>query len=340
MATRADVARLAGVSGSTVTYALTGKRSISEETKKRVLKAVRELDYHPNFAAGLLAGGKSKSLAMLFPTGEAGISPSALDYFTGAANGARECGYHLLLWPSEETEMQEIQGFVNSGLVAGVLLMEITLNDERVETLFGAGIPITLIGRTADNRNLNYVDRDFVKVANIAVEYLHSLGHRHVAFINTARSRGVANLGNDIRFHEAITTRAQEMNMTAVELLAENKASAGREALLMLCEIYPEVTAVMGLNDLSTFGFMSAAAEFEVKIPEHLSLMSLSSSPSQTTMSWPPLTTINSPSHRMGRDAARILIDQLNNPKHEVQQHLWVGDLEVRGTTAVARSSK
>ena len=71
MATRADVAKMAGVSESTVSYALNGKRSISQETRDRVLEAVKKLDYKPHFAAGLLAGAKSKSIALSF--GDVGI---------------------------------------------------------------------------------------------------------------------------------------------------------------------------------------------------------------------------------------------------------------------------
>ncbi len=67
MATREEVARRAGVSPSTVTYALTGKRSIKPETRERILQVVAEMNYVPHFAAGALAGGRSKTLAMLFP---------------------------------------------------------------------------------------------------------------------------------------------------------------------------------------------------------------------------------------------------------------------------------
>ena len=111
MATRAEVAKLAGVSASTVSYALNGDRSIKEETRKRVLKAVAQLNYRPNFAAGALAGGKSKTLALLSPSGEFGIALIALEYINGASAAARDRGYHLVIWPSQESELAEIQTF-------------------------------------------------------------------------------------------------------------------------------------------------------------------------------------------------------------------------------------
>ena len=125
MATRAEVAKLAGVSASTVSYALSGDRSIKEETRKKVLKAVAQLNYRPNFAAGALAGGKSKTLALLSPSGEFGIALITLEYINGAAEAARHRGYHLVIWPSQKSEMEEIKSFAESGLISGVILMEI-----------------------------------------------------------------------------------------------------------------------------------------------------------------------------------------------------------------------
>ena len=108
MATREEVAKRAGVSPSTVTYALTGKRSIKQETRERILQVVAELNYVPHFAAGALAGGRSKTLAMLFPGSAAGISPVALQYITGAVNAASERGYALILWPGDNADMNQI----------------------------------------------------------------------------------------------------------------------------------------------------------------------------------------------------------------------------------------
>ena len=148
MVTRAEVARKAGVSASTVTYALTGERSIKPETRSKILKIVEELNYVPHFAAGALAGGKSKTLAMLFPGTATGISPVALQYITGAVNAASDRGYALILWPSENIDIKQIITLAKSGLLGAVVLMEIAVKDERVERLLEAQVPFTMIGTT------------------------------------------------------------------------------------------------------------------------------------------------------------------------------------------------
>jgi DNA-binding LacI/PurR family transcriptional regulator len=97
MAKRADVAKMAGVSESTVSYALTGARPISEETKARIFKAIEQLDYKPNAMAQALRSGSSKMIAMLFGDQERGISDGDLEYVVAAANETRKLSYHLIL---------------------------------------------------------------------------------------------------------------------------------------------------------------------------------------------------------------------------------------------------
>jgi transcriptional regulator with XRE-family HTH domain len=146
MPTRKDVAERAGVSEATVSYALSGKRTISQATRERVFEAMRELDYRPNLMAQALAGGSSSIIALLFPSQERGISNADLEYVLGAASAARELGYHLLLWPTEDRDVSDVASLYQAGLIGGVLLMEVRMKDERLRTLGKAGVPVGLIG--------------------------------------------------------------------------------------------------------------------------------------------------------------------------------------------------
>lgn len=334
MATRAEVAKLAGVSASTVSYALSGDRSIKEETRKRVLKAVAQLDYRPNFAAGALAGGKSKTLALLSPSGEFGIALIALEYINGASAAARERGYHLVIWPSQESEMSEIQTFAESGMISGVILMEIKFKDDRVDYLRKAKVPFTMIGRTEKPEKLTYVDRDFEGATEVGMKYLASLGHKKIAFLTTDRSVGV-----DTRFSNALIESAKKWKMSARKLQVVNEASSGRDAFIELQKKYPDVTAVVSLNDIATLGFISGANEYGVSIPKDLSIIALDTPQNHIEMSWPPLTTVNLPALEMGAAASNILIDQIEGIQKVKKQKLLTGDLAIRGTTAKARKS-
>jgi DNA-binding LacI/PurR family transcriptional regulator len=90
---RADVAKAAGVAESTISYALSGSRPISEATKKRIYKAMKDLDYKPNAVAAALRSGTSKMLALVFGVSDHGISQGDMTYVLGAADAARNLGY-------------------------------------------------------------------------------------------------------------------------------------------------------------------------------------------------------------------------------------------------------
>jgi DNA-binding LacI/PurR family transcriptional regulator len=334
MATRAEVAKLAGVSASTVSYALNGNRSIKEETRIRVLKAVAQLNYRPNFAAGALAGGKSKTLALLSPSGEFGIALISLEYINGAAAAARARGYHLVIWPSQESEIIEIRTFAESGMISGVILMEIKFKDDRVNFLKKSKVPFVMIGRTEKPGKDSYVDRDFNGATQLGIDYLESLGHKKIAFLTTDRPFAV-----DTRFSSALINAASKKKMTAKKIQVVNEASSGRDAFIELNKKFPDITAVISVNDIATLGFIAGANEYGVKIPKDLSIIALDTPQNHIEMSWPPLTTVNLPAYQMGVSASNILINQIEQKENKENQVLLAGELVIRGTTAKARKS-
>ena len=293
-----------------------------------------QLNYRPNFAAGALAGGKSKTLALLSPSGEFGIALIALEYINGASAAARDRGYHLVIWPSQESELAEIQTFAESGMISGVILMEIQFKDVRVDYLKKAKVPFAMIGRTEKPGKDSYVDRDFIGATELGIDYLDSLGHKKIAFLTTDRAVGV-----DTRFSSALVESAKKKRMIAKKIQVVNEASSGRDAFIEFHKKYPDFTAVVSLNDIATLGFISGANEYGVKIPEDLSIVALDTPQNHIEMSWPPLTTVNLPAFEMGAKASNILIDQIEQKENKQNQALLAGELVIRGTTAKARKS-
>jgi DNA-binding LacI/PurR family transcriptional regulator len=335
MVTRAEVAKKAGVSASTVTYALTGKRSIKPETREKILRLVAELNYVPHFAAGALAGGKSKTLAMLFPGSAAGISPVALQYITGAVNAASARGYALILWPADNADMNQIATLAKSGLLGAVILMEILLHDARVEYLVEQRIPLTMIGRTLDTGEINYVDRDFDEVAKRAIDYFHELGHSNIVFLTQKSEKKSADpRGVDQRFQSAILNHAKRQGIKAIEVPTLNDPNAGRMAYQMMRKKYQKVTGVIALPDLATIGFINGAHEEGISIPGDLSMISLNTPRAQINMSWPKLTTVDLPAYEMAAAAVNITIDELEEIANPHKQQLWAGELVLGDTTA------
>lgn len=335
MATRADVARLAGVSEAAVSYAISGKRPLTEETRQRVFAAMDALDYQPHAMARALAGGKSMILALLFPTHERGMSNADLEYVLGAAAAARELGYHLLLWPTDGFDAIDALALQKAGMIDGMLLMEVRLDDDRVAILDKAGVPYALIGRTAEpGEGIAYADRDFAAVTEHAVSYLHDLGHRRIAYLGGSDSTVRLRDGAVVRSEEGYRAACRARGLTPRVFAVEPTVDAGRRFYEEQTAGVLEFTALVAMNADAATGVMAAAHEDGQRVPRELSVLSIATPATIVSLTTPPLTTISPPAEQIGAAAARSLIARLATGEPGDEPRLWAGELVVRGSTA------
>lgn len=338
MATRADVAQLAGVSPSTVTYTLSGQRPIAEETRKRVLAAAEKLGYRPNALAQGLAGGRSRNLALVFPSLERGVNDADVEYLIGAADAARALDHRVLLWTTHTNDPADLEELRATLLVDGLLLMEVRLEDERVTFLQRSGIPFALIGRTADPVGLLYSDRDFSAAGRMAVQHLAGLGHKRVGLLCSSEHLHTLGLGAVNRGESGVIEAAQHIGLSVDVMHCEPTAEAGRAAFMRLEAISPPITAVICLNDEATIGVYQGAQIHGRRIPAALSVISLTVSVQRAEFFYPPITAIHPPAGQIGRSAARALIHQLTGGPPSEEQTLWPGQLIERASTAPPRT--
>ena len=340
VATRADVARLAGVSPATVSYAISGKAPISDATRDRVFEAMRELKYTPHVMAQALAGRKSRIIAMLLPSQDRGITNADMEYMMGAAEAARELGYHLLLWPTLDRDVEQVLSLGQAGLLDGVILMEVRLHDERVDLLSEAGVPFALIGRTEnEDPSMLFSDRDFSKAITDAVEYLVGLGHQHIAFLNSSRKVVRQGIGAPVRADASFKAAVKHYGVKGVNLYCDLSVQAGRAVLPELLSKHPEVTALVELNSEAIIGFMQAAQLANVRIPQQLSVVSVGVSDHFANATVPALTTIAPPAGAMGRLAAQLLIASVSGEALPTGPRLFAGDLVERESAGPAPRS-
>ncbi|WP_314275092.1 LacI family DNA-binding transcriptional regulator, partial [Actinomyces naeslundii] len=180
-ATRADVARAAGVSPSTVTYVLSGQRSTRSSTRERVMRAVRELDYHPNIAARSLASPGLRTAGVLFRRQRSTIDANDLDYVDGVRRALEPSGIQVVIpVMTSSAPLIELRSLVRSGSLGGVVLMDVAQGDEREAMLLDEEIPTVLIGSSGRAVGAPGVDTDFVQMAHASVEHLAGLGHRRI----------------------------------------------------------------------------------------------------------------------------------------------------------------
>jgi DNA-binding LacI/PurR family transcriptional regulator len=334
--TMADVARLAGVSASTVSYALTGARPISAATRERIQHAMEDLGYTPNAFARGLKSKRSRLIALLFPHDGRDLGLSTFEYILGASDHAQELGYHLLLWTTEAEALDELGRLAGQGLVDGALLMEVRLRDRRLDVLRKAGLPFAMIGRTADPATVDFADTDFDQCARVAVDHLVALGHRRLGFVNLAASAIEAGRGNAIRLRDGVLRAAAGARARITALTCESSIEGGRGALAELLVRDAAATAVIAFNEQAVPGIMGAAGDRGLRIPADFSILSIDMPAQAARMTTPTMTTVGPTAAAMGRAAAAMLIERVEGATTGVTQLLFDGELALRESTGPA----
>jgi DNA-binding LacI/PurR family transcriptional regulator len=336
MSTMADVARRANVALSTVSYAINGTRPISEETRQRIFAAMEELGYKPNALARGLASKRSRIIALLFPTPERGLGITELEFVTAATDTAKENDYNLILWTSDRKDLDGLRDLTQQGLVDGVVVMEVHLDEQRIDVLREADFPYSLIGRRADTAGISYVDIDFDQTVKESITYLRGLGHSRIAFLNHSQTEYDAGYGPSVRAQAAYEEAAREAGMRNLSRMSRATPTGGYEALGDLLETESNLTALITMNERAIPGIMQGVAERGWSIPDDFSLVAVVSSARAAEMVIPSLTTMEPPSARMARLGVELLIRKLEGAQ-EVPQILLPCRLVIRGSTSPCR---
>ena len=221
--TSKDVAVLAGVSQSTVSYVMSGKRSISEDTRHRVEKAIGELAYHPNAGARALRGAKTNVIALIVQLGVGVDLQETSPYIETIIDAARQRDFDLVLSTTDEGP-RGIERLAGRRISDGFVLMDVRTRDDRVETAAALGVPVVLLGRTAFPHGLDQVDFDCRHAAELLVDELVETGHRHIVVVGDVPREQ----GNQVPFIEEFWAGARNRaHDRAVELRIVHREGEG-----------------------------------------------------------------------------------------------------------------
>ncbi|MCP2356918.1 DNA-binding LacI/PurR family transcriptional regulator [Nonomuraea thailandensis] len=183
--TSKDVAALAGVSQSTVSYVLSGKRSISAETKRRVEAAIAQLTYQPNAGARALRGRRTNVIALVARLSQATDVTDTIPYIDTVVEQARERDFDVVLVTAGQGP-DELIRLAKRSICDGIVLMDIRAQDARVATAAGLGLPVVLIGTPDDGHGLHAVDIDARRAGELLAAELAETGHRHLVVVGEA----------------------------------------------------------------------------------------------------------------------------------------------------------
>jgi DNA-binding LacI/PurR family transcriptional regulator len=182
MVTSKDVARLAGVSQSTVSYVMSGRRSISDSTRRRVEAAIDQLAYQPNAGARALKSQRTQVIGLVVPFGPSVDTTGMLPFIETIASCARDEDYDVLLVTGDEGSAG-LTRLAARSLCDAVVLMDIEARDARIPVAASLTVPVILIGVPHDSAGLHCVDLDFELAGRMAVNELVELAHDRVVLV-------------------------------------------------------------------------------------------------------------------------------------------------------------
>jgi DNA-binding LacI/PurR family transcriptional regulator len=313
MATIHDVARAAGVSISTVSYALSGKRSIAESTRTRVMRAATELDYQPHAAARMLAGTRAQILALSAPFRADGHMPTHMRFVTAVVEAARRHDYDVLLLATDD-EISGLRRVASSSLVDAAVVLGVSTVDERVPLVRRLGLPSTFIGVPRDADDVMCIDLDFESAGRMTVERLAAAGHRTIGVVGHPHGYVDRDTNFIRRFADGFDAACAEFGIRTARVWPELGKASAHEAF---DELYADLDGMTALvfhcNEPIAEAVLARIAERGISIPDDLSVLAACASYATDELS-PPLDTIPLPLEEMCARAVESAIDGVSEP--------------------------
>lgn len=338
MVTLADVARHAGVSSSTVSYALSGKRPISDETRTRIERAITDLGYHPHAGARALAGKRSHIIALVVPLHPEVHVPTMMEIAIAVTVTAREHGYDVLLLTNDEGP-EGVRRVAATGLADGVILMDVRLEDDRIPVLRAEEIPAALIGLPDDPAGLSCVDHDFATAGALCADHLADLGHRDIAFIGYSSGVYRRHAGYAERTLNGFRARAGRRGLRFLHRPCEGTYESTAGTLARILADRPDTTGFVVQNEAAIGPLLSLLRASGRTVPEDASVIAICPDPMAEQHS-PRLTSVTSAKKDLGQVAveqvmARIAATAAGDAPQD-QLLLMPPELVVRESTAPA----
>lgn len=327
MASMKDVAEKAGVSIATVSHVINGTRFVKKETKQKVLNAMEELNYYPNYIARSLRSQKSNTIGLL-------VSNISNFFFTGVAEGIentlRNYGYNLILGNSDEkleNEKKQLKVF-NAQMVDGLIMAPTVYDYDYSGKLFkNVNCPVVIF----DCKPLAYkgdcVLVDNVKGAYEAVSFLIDKGHRKIGIV-----AGGLHLTTSIErldgYKKALLDHGLQVDDSLIKIGKNTRYNTGYYLAKELIE-ETEVTALFVINNLMTIGVIEFLKENNIKIPEELAIIGFDDY-KWASITAPPLTVVKQPVDEIGKKAAELVLKRIKGDKSSFKEYRLPTELIIR----------
>jgi LacI family transcriptional regulator len=340
-ATAKEVADLAGVSRTTVSFVLNdvpGMR-ISDETRQRVFDAARQLDYHPDATARRMVTGRTEVIGFVLRQSPDQIFADQFlpQVLNGLSQAATSQGYHILIEPiPPENGSDAYTRLIRERHVDGIVLSGPRFDDQGLLRIHAEGEPIVLLGQLP-NTGLPFVDVDNVGGAARATRHLTGLGHRRIALITNANPAYTASADRLTGYRQAIEAAGIAFDPSLVQY-GDFTPRSGEAAMTKLLQLSPHPTAVFVASDTVALGALQAIRYGGLRVPDDIALVGFDDVPLAEFVD-PPLTTVRLPAYGLGWGAADLLIRTINKDDIHQRSVLLETELVVRKSCGAEAAS-
>lgn len=311
MITINEIAKLAGVSRSTVSRVLNNDPNVSDRTRDKVQAIIDETEYQPSPVARSLIGGRTRVVGLVIPMAFTSLfnDPFFSLLAQGISSTCTANNYTVMLWLIEpDYEKRANNNILNNRLIDGIIVASNVINEPLIEGLIQRQIPLIQIGRSNDP-NVSSVDADNIHGSVTAVQHLVSIGRKQLATITGHMDRfsGRDRLAG---FKRGL----QDNNLPILEerIAYGDFTEKGGHAQAKRLLSRTKFDGLFVASDLMGFGAIQAIREAGLRVPEDVAVVSFDDIPAAARFA-PPLTTVRQPIHQMGAIAAQTLIDQLES---------------------------
>ena len=307
MASLKDVSKAAGVSPSTVSRVITGSRPVDEETRERVMKAIRTLDYRPNLLARGLRNKSRKSIGLMVPSI---LHETFANFIYFVEEACVSSGFTMLLGNTQanaEAEERVLKNFIGMN-VDGVIVSQVSDESSVVKSLNRLGIPVVGIDRAPDDEEADRVVVFNREAGEIAARYLYSMGHRQIACISGPETVSLSRERLE-GFRSVLAEKGVDVQYVSGP---DFEFETGIAMVRKLFGQGYEFTAIWAQSDLLAIGAMQELARLGTRIPEDVSIMGMDGI-QLGEMVRPTLTTIRQPFREICQHAVRLLLERIEH---------------------------
>lgn len=327
-----EIARQAGVSRSTVSYVLSGKRPIGQATRDRVMAIIEQSEFRPSAVARALSNGSTRTIALIVPRLHHHLNIEILRFVGAIAESAAEEEFDTLVSPSGDGEREDaLDRLVRERRVDGVILMETLIPDRRAGFLLDQDFPFVTIGRAGHDQEHDWVDTDYEGLVDEAVDRLATAGHRSIALVSRPREMLDKGYCLSVNAATAFTQACRRHRIDGTMFCCEEDETGAAACVAQILGAATPVTGIVSVNDRSLAPMMDAFAGRGMRIPADLSVIAVADSTVADRTS-PPVTAADVPTPTLAAVAVETLLKRIGSTGSPPVRQLYRSPYVDRGS--------